>query len=695
MACSALLIRFRENLDELVGVADDEGEAGDGLKFDFDVVAAQGVFVELERALDDHVHIEGFFLGRGGARKFQKILDDAGGAAGLAMGHFQLAARVFVNALAIAEEFAGAENGGEGIVEFVGDAGEHLAHGGELFGLNELAFEALDLSDVAAGNDRAFDNALCVEERAEIAFEAAPFALLVADANFDGAKFQFAGDKIVEKRDHGRAIVGVRAFAEGETDDLGGFVAEDVFEAGADEGVAPLGIDDEDKVGEAVHQTASEFLLLVELLFHGAAFGEIHERALIADDAAGGVANGGSGVEAIDGLAVFAAERDFAAVGAGFAIDLAGERVALHVVDKNFRDFFGEQLFLGAIAEHIDERGIHFEDFVFRSDDVNAFLEIFEELGEAGFAALHGGDIAGEHGDAVDFLPADHRVGDAIEEVDHVALLEADLHDAGPDAALDEAGLQSFEDFERMAVGILKKISETPANNFLEGLADEIGEAAVDGADFAVEAHGEKDVVEGVDQVTKALLRLGNHGEKMVQLLIAGERGVFLIEAADQAFQFCNFVGLFPDVDAEERDQNDEADGQRFEMKIGGAEPVPGHPRENGADEKEDEKGEAPEFVLALLKMLDAFGQGRARVSRGELGGNVRIRLGLHGSSPPGDVTNGRVRRFFIIRRMREEQQVGWGGRVPAPYLYERAERENVGGRRREAVSRWRGRGVV
>ena len=37
--------QIQKNLDELVGVADDEREAGDGLKFDLDVVAAQRVFV--------------------------------------------------------------------------------------------------------------------------------------------------------------------------------------------------------------------------------------------------------------------------------------------------------------------------------------------------------------------------------------------------------------------------------------------------------------------------------------------------------------------------------------------------------------------------------------------------------------------------------------------------------------------------
>ena len=65
------------------------------------------------------------------------------------MGHFQLSFGAIVNTLAVAQEFAHAENGGEGVVELVGNAGEHLTHGGEFFSLDELLLEALDFRNVA------------------------------------------------------------------------------------------------------------------------------------------------------------------------------------------------------------------------------------------------------------------------------------------------------------------------------------------------------------------------------------------------------------------------------------------------------------------------------------------------------------------------------------------------------------------
>src|SRR5450631_4728948 len=104
------------------------------------------------------------------------------------MGEVELALGGIVEAFAFAEEFGDAEDGGERIVEFVGDAGEHLSHGGEFLGLDELLFQALEVGYVAAGDDDAVDLAGFVAERAEMAADAAPLALLVADANLEGGE---------------------------------------------------------------------------------------------------------------------------------------------------------------------------------------------------------------------------------------------------------------------------------------------------------------------------------------------------------------------------------------------------------------------------------------------------------------------------------------------------------------------------
>ena len=154
--------------------------------------------MKLKSAVNNAIEIDRFFLGRSGTGKFEKILNDARGAAGLATRDFKLALGGFGIGGAFAEQFRDAENGGERIVEFVGDPGEHLAHGGQFFGLDELLFEALEFGDVAARHDNAFDFAGFISERAEIKADAAPVAELVADANFERGKILTPFENVLE-----------------------------------------------------------------------------------------------------------------------------------------------------------------------------------------------------------------------------------------------------------------------------------------------------------------------------------------------------------------------------------------------------------------------------------------------------------------------------------------------------------------
>src|SRR5208337_1299069 len=234
------------------------------------------MLVQLEGAVDDVVEVEHLLQRRSGAREFQKILHDAGGAAGLTMSHFELAFGAIVDALAIAKQFANAENCGERIIELVSDTGEHLAHGGEFFRLDELLFEALEFGNVATGDDHAFDLAVLIEERAEVAAKAAPRALFVAYLDFDGSKITAAGEHVVQDSKKCGAFVPMGALAEGYADGFRVLITEDFLDPGAGKGVALAGIHHEDQVGETVDEAASEFLLLVKAFFDGAALGDVN-----------------------------------------------------------------------------------------------------------------------------------------------------------------------------------------------------------------------------------------------------------------------------------------------------------------------------------------------------------------------------------------------------------------------------------
>ena len=125
------------------------------------------------------------------------------------------------------------------------------------------------------------------------------------------------------------------------------------------------------------------------------------------------------------------------------------------------------------------------------------------------------------------------------------------MHDAGPVAPLEKARHGAIDQVARFAGGFFEKIAQPAADDLLEAQADEIGEAAIDGAHFAIEGEGEKHVVERVDQVPVALLGALDDGEELIHLLVAGRRGVALLDASDQAAKLGYFLSALPGIQAE------------------------------------------------------------------------------------------------------------------------------------------------
>src|ERR1700676_849636 len=95
--------QIEKDLNELVGVGNDSWKIGLRTEIHFDVISAERVFMQLEGAVYDAIEIDRFFLRRGRPGKLEKILNDASGAACLAMGQFELAFDGFFETLAFAE----------------------------------------------------------------------------------------------------------------------------------------------------------------------------------------------------------------------------------------------------------------------------------------------------------------------------------------------------------------------------------------------------------------------------------------------------------------------------------------------------------------------------------------------------------------------------------------------------------------
>src|SRR5713101_7046198 len=167
--------------------------------------------------------------------------------------------------------------------------------------------------------------------------------------------------------------------------DFFGIEAENFFHARAYKRVLAAGIQHQDKVGEADHQAARKFLLLVKAAFHLAALGDIHYSAVIANHVAGGIAHRASGVQANDLAAILPRESNLAPLDHRLVVHLLPQGAALGFIGQQVREGAGEQVVLGLIAEHADERRVYINEVMVGSRNVDAFLQGLEELGKACF----------------------------------------------------------------------------------------------------------------------------------------------------------------------------------------------------------------------------------------------------------------------------------------------------------------------
>ena len=127
--------QVQEDLSELARVAENQREIRGSREIHGDAIGAERMFMKLQAALDEFTQIEANLAGLWRAREGQETLNDLGGTTRLAMGNFELAAGGIVGGR-IAQKFGDAEDGGERIIQFVGHAGNHLAHGREPLALD-------------------------------------------------------------------------------------------------------------------------------------------------------------------------------------------------------------------------------------------------------------------------------------------------------------------------------------------------------------------------------------------------------------------------------------------------------------------------------------------------------------------------------------------------------------------------------
>src|SRR5260370_8582324 len=97
---------------------------------------------------------------------------------------------------------------------------------------------------------------------------------------------------------------------------------------------------------------------------------------------------------------------------------------------------------------------------------------------------------------------------DTIEVKERLLPFQAQLDDSGPLAAFHEPGHGTPYKLGSLPAALLHKIRERPADNLLEGGAEQIGKTAVDGANLSVQRKAEQNAVSNVHHLSNTLLRL-------------------------------------------------------------------------------------------------------------------------------------------------------------------------------------------
>src|SRR5258708_39533570 len=139
------------------------------------------------------------------------------------------------------------------------DTGKHLSHRGKFLGLNELFLQTLEIGDVAAGENHAFNIASLIGERAEIETNPSPLTQLVAHADFQRGEDLLASDDVLVERQDSRQIFRMGATAKFHLLCLFNFIPKHVFTTGADKGVVRTSIEHQDEIGEIEETQKMEF----------------------------------------------------------------------------------------------------------------------------------------------------------------------------------------------------------------------------------------------------------------------------------------------------------------------------------------------------------------------------------------------------------------------------------------------------
>lgn len=162
--------QIENHLLELDGIGERGREIGCEMDLDSDAGALEIVGAQAEGALDDFVEANGRTVQLGLASEHEQAADDVGGAFGFLTEAMGIGERAAVEG-PFKQQMAVAHHRGEGIVQFVGDAGDHLAERSQFVSLEETSREFAVEGEIAIALDPAIGTGQIASHGPHDAFE--------------------------------------------------------------------------------------------------------------------------------------------------------------------------------------------------------------------------------------------------------------------------------------------------------------------------------------------------------------------------------------------------------------------------------------------------------------------------------------------------------------------------------------------
>src|ERR1700687_983048 len=366
-----------KHLLELVGISDASGKGFVEMFDHLNAVTDEVVRAQVHGALQDGVELNELALWWHLAGKAEQILYDLLGALRLLQNHTQIATRAFGELGIFHQEVGESEDGGEGIVDFVGDAGDQLSDGSHFLGVHELGAQYGRVGDVGHDYDDVADPAVFSTDGTEIDRELAAGAVAANQGQIEVIDLLATGHGCQRFAECGAARRGTQ---------LGKRMPQNLALLKAETAPAPIGITDhafgvgdQNQALVMTEDFAGEITLFLQLGLRLAEAGNIEDEAAVLQDGAARIAHRETVDQDVDGRSILAPQEFFLIVQSALACE-------------QFRQFFPppqrkidlggnvelNNLFPAAIAEDANQRVVDFHEAALGRRKENSFLNVVE-----------------------------------------------------------------------------------------------------------------------------------------------------------------------------------------------------------------------------------------------------------------------------------------------------------------------------